>query len=74
LKWGTVGDREKGIGRTKGGGGQYASDLGPEWMGITPHTKEGFQVSKRGSGTGEGISRQIGVSRGLSRGLCMSLQ
>ncbi len=74
MKWGTVGDREKGMGRTEGGKGQFASNLGPEWTGIAPHAKEGFQVSKRGSGTREGISRQIGVSRGLSRGLCMRLQ
>jgi hypothetical protein len=64
----------KGDGENKRGGGQYASNLGPEWMGIAPQTKEGFQVSKRGSGRGEGISKQKGVSRGLSRGLCMHLQ
>jgi hypothetical protein len=29
LKWGTIGDREKGMGRTRGGG-QYTSNLGPE--------------------------------------------
>ncbi len=73
LKWGTVGDREKGMGRTKRGEGQYAGNLGPEWTGIAPHAKEGFQVSKKGSGTGE-LSRQRGISRGLSRGLCMRLQ
>jgi hypothetical protein len=28
LKWGTVGEREKGMGRK--GGGQYTSNLGPE--------------------------------------------
>jgi hypothetical protein len=36
------------------GGGQFTSNLGPEWTGIAPHAKEGFQVSKRDSGTGEG--------------------
>jgi hypothetical protein len=52
------------------GGGQYTSNLGPEWTGIAQRAKEGFQVSKRGSGTGEGLSRQRGLSRGLARGLC----
>ncbi len=35
----------KGDAGGKGGGGQYTSNLGPEWMGIAPHAKEGFQVS-----------------------------
>jgi hypothetical protein len=48
LKWGTVGEREKGMGRTRGGVGQYTSNLGPGLTGIAPHAKEGFQVSKRG--------------------------
>ncbi len=39
------------------GGGQYTSNLGPGWTGIAPHAKEGFQVSKRESGTGEGFSK-----------------
>jgi hypothetical protein len=55
LKWGIVGEREKGDGEKERGGGQYTSNLGPGWMGIAPHAKEGFQVSKRGSGTGEGF-------------------
>jgi hypothetical protein len=41
--------REKGMGRERGGkgegGGQFTSNLGPEWTGIAPHAKEGFQVS-----------------------------
>ncbi len=45
-------EREKGTGREKGGVGQYTSGLGPEWMGIAPHAKEGFQVSKRDSEKG----------------------
>jgi hypothetical protein len=47
------------------GGGQYASNQGPEWTGIAPHAKEGFQVSKRGSGTGEGFSSQRGIIKGI---------
>ncbi len=38
-------------GEGSGGGGQYTSNLGPEWTGIVPH------ASKRGSGKGEGLSR-----------------
>jgi hypothetical protein len=41
LKWGTVEERERGMGREKGGGGKYASNLGPGWTGIAPHAKEG---------------------------------
>jgi hypothetical protein len=64
LKWGTVGERERGMGRKKGGGGQYTSNLGPGWTGIAPNAREGFQVSKRGSGTGEGFSKQRGITKG----------
>jgi hypothetical protein len=46
-------------------GGQNTSNLGPEWTGIAPHAKEEFQVSKRGSGTGEGFSRQRGIIKGI---------
>jgi hypothetical protein len=74
LEWGTVGGQGKGMGRERGGGGQFTSNLGPEWTGIAPHAKEGFQVSKRDSGKGEGSSGRRGLSRGfnkgLSRGLC----
>jgi hypothetical protein len=66
LKWGTVGESERGDGEEKGGGeGQYTSNLGPGWTEITPHAKEGFQVSKRGSGTEEGFSRQRGITKGI---------
>jgi hypothetical protein len=49
------------------GGGQYTSNLGPEWTEIAPHA-EGLQVSKRDSGTGEGSSRQRGIITGIARG------
>ncbi len=66
LKWGTVEERERGDGEGKReGGGQYTSNLGPGWTGIAPHAKEGFQVSKRGSGTGEGFSKQRGITKGI---------
>jgi hypothetical protein len=38
-------------------------------MGIVPHAKEGFQVSKRDSGTGEGFSRQRGIIKGDRQGV-----
>jgi hypothetical protein len=69
LKWGTVGERGMGMGRKKGGGGQYTSNLGPQWTGIAPHAKEGFQVSKRGSGTVEGISGQREITKGIITGI-----
>jgi hypothetical protein len=64
LKWGTVGERERGGGEEKRGGGQYTSNLGPGWTGIVPHAKKGFQVSKRGLGTGEGFFQAKGSYQG----------
>ncbi len=69
MNWGTVGEREKRMGREGGKGGQFTSNLGPEWTGIAPRTKEGVQVSKRGSGTGEGLSRQRGITKRISKGI-----
>jgi hypothetical protein len=69
LKRGTVGEREKGKGR-KRGGGQYTSNLGPEWMGIAPHIKEGFQVSKRGFRSRGGIFQAKGDYQGDCQGDC----
>ncbi len=74
MEWGTVGGREKGMGRERGGGGQFTSNLGPEWTAVAPHAKEGFQVSKRDSGTGRvhqakgELSR--GIIKGIRRGVC----
>ncbi len=74
MNWGNHWGAGKRMGREGGGGGQYTSSLGPEWTGIAPHAKEGFQVSKRESGTGKGSSRQRGNyqgdRKGLSKGLC----
>ncbi len=33
-----------------GRGGQFTSNLGPEWTRIAPRKEEGFQVSRRDSG------------------------
>jgi hypothetical protein len=46
------------------GEGQYTSNLGPGWTRIAPHPKEGFQVSKRGSGIGEGFYQAKGIYQG----------
>jgi hypothetical protein len=43
-----------GMGRERGGGGQFTSNLEPGWTRIAPHRKEGFQVSERDQGTREG--------------------
>jgi hypothetical protein len=55
------------MGREWGGGGQFTSNLGPGWTRIAPHRKEGFQVSKRDSGTKETIKGELlrGVTKGL---------
>ncbi len=65
---GTIGEREREWGGKGEGGGQYTSNLGPEWTVIAPHAKEGFQVSKRDSGTGKGPSRQRGIIKGIVKG------
>jgi hypothetical protein len=58
------------MGRERGGGGQFTSNLGPEWTRVAPHTKEGFQVSKRDLGTGR-VHQAKGDYQGDSlRGLC----
>ncbi len=64
--WG--GKWERG-GKEEGGRGQFTSNLGPEWMGIAPQAKEGFQVSKRDSGTGEGSSGKRGIIKGVYQGV-----
>ncbi len=63
------GKREWGGKREGEGGGQYTSNLGPEWTGIAPYAKEGFQVSKRDSGTGERFFRQRGIIKGNRQGV-----
>jgi hypothetical protein len=69
VKWGTVGGRKREWGGEGEGGGQFTSNLGPEWTGVAPHAKEGFQVSKRDSGTEEGFSGQRGNRQGVIKGI-----
>jgi hypothetical protein len=62
-----MGNRWAGNGNGEGkrrGGGQFTSNLGPEWTGIAPHAKEGFQVSKRDSGTGRVLQAEGELLRG----------
>jgi hypothetical protein len=58
-RWGDWG------GKWNGGGGQFTSNLGSEWTGVAPHAKEGFQVSKRDLGTGEGLPGKGGLVKGF---------
>ncbi len=45
MRWGTVKEEEKGMGRK--GGGQYTANQGSEWTGIRATTqRRDFQVSK----------------------------
>jgi hypothetical protein len=66
LKWGTVGEKEEGMGR-KGGGvlGYIQPGIGVD--GNSRHnSQEGFQVSKRGvQGIRIGISKQKGIIKGI---------
>ncbi len=67
MNWGTVGGGK----REWGGGGQFTSNLGAGWTRIAPHRNEGFQVSKRDSGT-RGVTKgsyQGELSRGVIKGL-----
>jgi hypothetical protein len=65
LKWGTVEEREKGVGEgEREGGGQYTSNLGPGWTEIAPHVKEGFQVSKRNQEQGRDFPGKGDLPRG----------
>ncbi len=69
MNWGNHWGAGKRMRREGGGGGdQYTSNLGPEWTGIAPHEKDGFQVSKRDSGTGKRSSRQRGIIKGIVKG------
>ncbi len=58
-RWGQA----KEDGEEGGGGGQYTVNQGPEWTGIAPDAKEGFQVSKKGFRDGAGMSKQGGCQR-----------
>jgi hypothetical protein len=69
LDWGTIGAGDgNGEGKRRGKGSVYKQP-GPEWTGIAPHSKEGFQVSKRDSGTGESSSGRRGIIKGIHQGV-----
>jgi hypothetical protein len=71
LNWGAVGGGKREWGGNGEGGGQFTSNLGPGWTKIASHRKEGFQVSKRNSGTRGVIkgSYQGELPRGVTKGL-----
>jgi hypothetical protein len=69
--WGSGNWNGEGMGRERGGGGQFTSNLGPGWTRIAPHKEEGFQVSKRVLGE-KGISKgnwQGELAKGINKGL-----
>ncbi len=68
MEWGTVGGRGKGMGRERRGGGQFTNNQVPEWTGNSPLVKEGFQVSKRDSGTGRVHQAKGDCQEVLTRG------
>ncbi len=68
MEWGTVRGGKREWGGKGEGGGQFTSNLGPEWTGIVPHTKEGFQVSERDLETREGRLAKGKLTRGLVKG------
>jgi hypothetical protein len=70
LKWGTVGEGEKGMGR-KGGSVYSQPGIRVDWN-SRHNTEEGFQVSKRGvQGIRVGISKQKGIIERI--GACTSI-
>jgi hypothetical protein len=54
-----------------GGGGQFASNLGPGWTRIAPRKEEGVQVSRRNSGERRVVkgNQQGESARGINKGL-----
>ncbi len=70
MEWGIIGEREGRVGREREGGGQFTSNLGREWTGIAPHTKEGFQGSERDLGTREGLPGKGEIIKGTLQGVC----
>jgi hypothetical protein len=60
-RWG----KGKEDGEERRGGRSVHKQPGTRVDRIAPHAKERFQVSNRGSGTGEGFSRQRGITKGI---------
>jgi hypothetical protein len=65
LKWENRWGMGDGGGEEKGG--EVSTQVTWDQSGRELHhnAKEGFQASKRGSGTGEGFSRQRGIFKGI---------
>ncbi len=67
MEWGTVrAGNGNGEGMRRGKGSVYKQP----GTRVDRDRKEGFQVSKRDSGTGEGFSGRRGIIKGLLRELC----
>jgi hypothetical protein len=72
LKWGSVGEGEKGMGMKRGRGSVYSQPGIRVDRNSRHDTEEGFQVSKRGDqGIGVGISEQRGSIKRI--GACTSV-
>ncbi len=70
MEWGIIWGGKWEWGGEEEWGGQFTSNLGPKWTGIAPHAKEGFQVSKRDSGTEESSTGRRGIVKGIHQGDC----
>jgi hypothetical protein len=58
-----------GMGGKEKGGGQFTSNLGPEWTVIAPHAKEGFQVIRETREKGRVLQAEGELSRGFIKGI-----
>jgi hypothetical protein len=66
LKWGTVGEGEKGMGRKERGGVSIHPTRDQSGRESHHDTKDGFQVSKKGiQNSGRGFQAKGGLSKGL---------
>jgi hypothetical protein len=59
-----------GMGRERGGGRSVYKQPWTREDRVAPQAKEGFQVSKRDSETGEGSSGRGGIIKGFHQGDC----
>ncbi len=65
-RWGA--GKENGEGRGRGEVSLLAT-WDQNGQGVAPHAKEGFQVSKRDSGRGEGSSGKGRITKGIRQGV-----
>jgi hypothetical protein len=65
LKWGTVGEREKGMGRKVGGKVSTQATRNQSGRELHHDAKEGSQVSRGVQEQGRDFSRQRGIIKGI---------